>query len=146
MQINRIQTQNYNTNRPAFKKFTITPHAEELATRTPEKIKLIEYAKKIFANSEAVNFSLKDYLVPKILVKETNEILIGPMKASALENNKGLRVSDRWTELDFVLPRGVQSSDVIEMINKNEDEASRAIQIAQLMERSAKEHNGRYLI
>ena len=144
MQISRIQ--NYNTNRPNFKRFNITPHAEELATRSPEKMKLIEFAKNKFKHSEAVDFAIENFFVPNILIKNTGEKLIGQMKATALDDERGLRISDRWTTLDFVLPSGVRSEDAIKSINGQKDKTSKAMQIASLIESSAKEYNGRHLI
>ena len=144
MQISRIQS--YNTSKPTFQKFNITPHAEELATRSPEKMKLIEFAKNKFKHSEAVDFTIENFFVPNILIKNTGEKLVGQMKASALENEGGLRISDRWTTLDFVLPTGVHSEDAIKLINGQKDKTSKALQIASLIESSAKEYNGRHLI
>ena len=143
MQISRVQ--NYNTKSPNFQKFSITPHAEELIN-TPKRKKLVDYASRVFKNSEAVDFAIKDYFVPKITIKETGEKLLGKMKAEKLGLDSGLRVFDRWTSLEFVLPAEHSAENEERLINNSKDNVSKAIYIAKLLEKTAKEHNGRYLI
>ena len=143
MQVSRIQS--YNTNRPTFQRFNIAIQAKKIAENCPKKMEIAKYAENRFKNSEAIDFAIENHFVPNILIKNTGENLIGHLKASIL-GDRALRVRDRWTKLDFVLPSNMNAEKALELINNQKDKTSKAIQIADLIEKSAKEHNGRYLI
>ena len=145
MQISRIQNSNNQTT--SFKKFQITPQAKALAISCPARKEIASRAERVFRYSEYIDFNILDNFVPQIVIKKTGEKLNGIAKACKLDSSKAIRVSDNKINLDFILPSGYTAEAQEKIINNAYDSNSaRASYVAELIEKAAKEHNGRFLI
>ena len=145
MQISKCQ--NYNYNRTSFRAFNITQEAKNLALNCPEWLEIAHRAEKMFKNSKHIDFNILDKFIPQIIIKSTGDKLTGGLEAKRLEFSNGLRVFNKEKAVDFVLPTAHTAKGQEAMINYGIFNATaRSAHIAELLENSAREHHGRFLI
>ena len=143
MQISKIQN---NQVRPAFKSYTITPQAKALVN-SPEKFHLTQKAEKLFGNSRHIDFNIGDNFVPTVNIKETGEKLIGDLQASLTKGINCLRISDKKTNIDIIVPKSFSAETLQDRINNGfKDSVSKAVYVGEIIKMTAEDHSGRFLI
>lgn len=144
MHISKIQTNNQP--KTSFKSFKISTQAIQIAKRNTESMKILQRAERLFSNSNYVDFAILDNFIPKISLKNSCESLIDKITAKVVGNN-AISVSDGYKSLDFVLPVGYTAEYQKNLINAEiYDKAGTASHVAELMELSGEDHNGRFLL
>ena len=145
MHISSIQ--NYRApQKTSFKSFTISAQAMQIARRNCENMKVVKRAERLFGNSNYVDFAILDNFIPKISLKSNHESILDKITARLIGNN-AISVSDGKKSFDFVLPVGYTAEYQTNLINAGiYDKAGTASHIAELMELSGEDHNGRFLL
>lgn len=145
MQITKIQK--YNSTPTAFKAYTISPQARQLAKTCPEKMQLANKAERLFGESRHIDFEILDNFIPRLTIKKTNEKLLGNIKATLLELSSCLRLSDAKTNIDIRLPEQYTAESEEALINRGlGNQVAKASYIGELIKISAEDHSGRFLI
>ena len=144
MKISKVQ--NNNSLSKSFKGYSISPQAKQIAINSPSKMKIANQAKMLFEHSKHIDFNILDNFVPQVTIKQTNEKFLGKIKATLIGTTNAIRISDGKTTLDFVLPLSRTAKGEKTFIDSLDNDASRAIRVAELIKLSAHDYNERHII
>lgn len=143
MQVQKIQ--NHNINSTTFKAVNITNPAKKLLT--PKDSMMINNIRRSFENSEFVDFNLranKGVLQSEIVLKQTGEKFLGNLRFM-INNSKCYLIDKKNNYVAFRLPKCL-SPQVESTVLRKFKGLDRDIFLAQMVERSGRDFNGRFLL
>lgn len=140
-----MQVSKLNDNSTTFKAVNITNPAKKILTQ--KNARSLNKIRRSFENSEFVDFNLrvnKGELQSEIVLKQTGEKFLGDLKF-IINNSKCYLIGKKNNHVEFRLPKCLSPQVEATVLRKFKG-LDRDIFLAQMVERSGRDYNGRFLL